>query len=123
MAGLSIDDLLEVARRTAGSQARVRDAGLLNAALARIEARTPAGRPVYPTVEERAAALLQSLATTAPLVRGNSPFAWVATAVYLARNGHRCALSDGQAVALVTDVVVGRLESVQKIAETLRSAA
>jgi death on curing protein len=118
MAGLTVDDLLEVARRTVGPAARIRDLGLLSAAIARIETRV-AGKEIYPTVEERAAALLHSLATTSPLVRGNRAFAWMATAVYLARNGWPSTLTDDEAVELVTDVVVGRLESVETIAGRL----
>jgi death on curing protein len=118
MAGLTVEDLLEVARRTVGPTVRVRDLGLLSAAIARVETRV-GGQEFYPTVEERAAALLHSLATTSPLVRGNGAFAWVATAVYLARNGWPSTLSDDEAVALVTDVLVGRLESVETIAGRL----
>jgi len=122
MAGLSVEDLLEVARRTLGPDMRVRDLGLLSAALARVEARV-LGHDVYPTVEEQAAALLHSLATTAPLEHGNRPFAWGATAVYLARRGRPSPLTDGQAVDLVTDVLTGRLESVTGIAERLTGTA
>ncbi|WP_116452132.1 type II toxin-antitoxin system death-on-curing family toxin [Blastococcus litoris] len=122
MAGLSVEDLLEVARRSVGPDMRVRDLGLLSAALARVEARA-LGRDVYPSVEEQAAALLHSLATTAPLVRGNRPFAWAATAVYLARRGRPCTLTDAQAVGLVTDVLTGRVEAVESIAERLRGTA
>jgi death on curing protein len=118
MAGLSLDDLLEVARRTVGPEVRVRDLGLLTAALARVEARA-LGRDVYPTVAEQAAALLHSLATTAPLAQGNRPFAWAATAVYLARRGRPSTLTDGEAIALVTDVLTGRVETVASIAERL----
>jgi death on curing protein len=118
MAGLTVDDLLEVARRAVGPAVRVRDMGLLSAAIARVEARVDGGE-VYPTVEERAAALLHSLATTSPLVRGNRAFAWVATAVYLARDGRPSTLTDEEAVSLVTDVLVGRLESVETIAGRL----
>lgn len=119
MDGLTLDDLLEVARRTVGPGVRVRDIGLLTAALARVEARA-LGRDVYPTVEEQAAALMHSLATTAPLAAGNRPFAWVATAVYLARQGRPSTLTDDQVVAVVTDVLTGRLESVEAIAARLR---
>ena len=118
MAGLTLDDLLEVARRTVGPAVRVRDMGLLSAAIARVETRV-SGREVYGTVEERAAALLHSLATTSPLAQGNRAFAWVATAVYLARSGLPSTLTDEEAVGLVTDVVVGRLESVETIAGRL----
>ena len=122
MAGLSVEDLLEVARRTIGPDMRVRDVGLLSAALARVEARA-FGRDVYPSVEEQAAALLHSLATTAPLVHGNRPFAWAATAVYLARRGRPSRLTDAEAVALVTDVLTGRVEAVGTIAERLSGTA
>ncbi|TQN35347.1 death-on-curing protein [Blastococcus colisei] len=122
MAGLSLEDLLEVARRTVGPHVRVRDLGLLSAALARVEARV-LGHDVYPSVEERAAALLHSLATTAPLVHGNRPFCWAATAVYLARRGRASTLTDDEAIALVTDVLTGRVETVESIAERLRSTA
>src|SRR3712207_35861 len=122
MAGLSLDDLLEVARRTVGPAVEVRDLGLLSAALARVDARA-LGRDVYPSVEEQAAALLHSLATTAPLAQGNRPFAWAATAVYLARRGRPCSLTDAQAVALVTDVLTGRVEAVTTIADRLRGTA
>lgn len=122
MAGLSLDDLVEVARRTVGPAMRVRDPGLLTAALARVEARA-AGRDVYETVPERAAALLHSLATTSPLMRGNRPFAWAATAVYLARVGCPSTLTDDEAIALVTDVLMGRLESVASIARRLEGVS
>ena len=118
MAGLSLDDLLEVARRTVGPTMEVRDLGLLSAALARVDARA-LGRDVYPSVEEQAAALLHSLATTSPLARGNRPFAWAATAVYLARRGRPSPLTDDQVIDLVTDVLTGRVEDVPTIAQRL----
>ena len=74
-------------------------------------------------MEEQAAALLHSLATTAPLMHGNRPFAWAATAVYLARRGRPSTLTDTQAIALVTDVLTGRIEAVTSIAERLHGAA
>jgi death on curing protein len=122
MAGLSVEDLVEVARRTVGPDVRIRDVGLLSAALARVEARA-LGEDVYQGVDEQAAALLHSLATTAPLEHGNRPFAWVATAAYLARRGRPSTLTDTQAVDLVTDVLTGRLESVAAIAERLRATS
>jgi len=122
MAGLSVEDLVEIARRTVGPDVRVRDVGLLSAALARVDARA-LGLDVYPDVDEQAAALLHSLATTAPLEEGNRSFAWVATSVYLARRGRPSTLTDAQAVDLVTDVLTGRLESVAAIAERLRATA
>lgn len=119
MAGLSAEDLVHVARRSTGDEADVRDPGLLIAALARVEARVY-GQEVYPTVIEKAAALLHSLVTTAPLREGNRPFALAATLVFLAQHDEPLALSDAAAVAVVTAIVTGRLESVQEIATALR---
>lgn len=118
MAGLTVDDLVHVARRSVTGQVRVRDPGLLVAALARQEA-WAFGREVYPTVEEKAAALLHSLTTTVPLAEGNRPFALAATLVYLARQGRPSEMSEQAAVDLVTGICTGRLESVQEIAGLL----
>jgi death on curing protein len=118
MAGLTTEDLAHVARRVVGSGVAVRDVGLLAAALARVEA-SAFGVEVYPTVLEKGAALLHSLATTSPLREGNRPFALAATLVFLAQHDHPVALSDAAAVELVTAIVTGRLESVQEIAHAL----
>ncbi|MEU2350174.1 Fic family protein [Modestobacter sp. NPDC049651] len=119
MAGLTVEDLVHVARRSVGGQVRVRDPGLLAAALARQEA-WAFGEEVYPTVEEKAGALLHSLATTVPLVEGNRPFALAATLVYLAQQGRPSVLSGEAAVELVTDICTGKLESVREVADRLR---
>jgi len=118
MAGLTAEDLVYVARRSVGDEVRVRDPGLLTAALARMEAQV-GGEEVYPTVIEKAAALLHSLATTAPLREGNRSFALAATLVFLAQHDQPLALSDAAAVAVVTAIVTGRLESVEEIAAAL----
>jgi death-on-curing protein len=119
MAGLTPEDLAHVAQRVVGSDVAVRDVGLLAAAVARMDA-WAFGVEVYPTVLEKGAALLHSLVTTSPLTAGNRPFALAATLVFLAQHEHPVALSDAAAVALVTAIVTGRLESVQEIAEALK---
>ena len=118
MAGLTVEDLVHVAQRAVGDEVAVRDVGLLAAALARVDA-CAYGREVYPTVPEKAAALLHSLATTVPLVEGNRPFALAATLVFLAQAGQPSQLSEQAAVDLVTGIVTGRLESVEEIAALL----
>ncbi|MGY1856510.1 type II toxin-antitoxin system death-on-curing family toxin [Modestobacter sp. SYSU DS0290] len=118
MAGLTVEDLLHVARRCLGGEVQVRDLGLLTAALARMDA-VAFEREVYPSVREKAAALMHSLATTAPLVEGNRPFALSATLVYLALNGQASTLTDDEAVAVVTGIMTGRMETVQQIATAL----
>ena len=118
MAGLTVEDLVHVAQRAVGDEVAVRDVGLLAAALARVDA-CAYGREVYPTVPEKAAALLHSLATTVPLVEGNRPFALAATLVFLAQAGQPSQLTEQAAVDLVTGIVTGRLESVEEIAALL----
>jgi death on curing protein len=121
MAGLTVEDLVHVARRAVGEGVEVRDVGLLAAALARVDA-CAYGREVYPSVPEKAAALLHSLVSTGPLVAGNRPFALAATLVFLAQAGQPCQLTDEAAVDLVTGIVTGRLESVGEIAALLSAA-
>jgi death-on-curing protein len=118
MAGLTAEDLVHIALRAVGDDVTVRDPGLLTAALARLDAAV-FGQEVYPTVLEKAAALLHSLLTTAPLEYGNRPFAFAATLVFLAQHDEPLTLSDDAAIAVVTAIVTGLLESVQEIADAL----
>ncbi|KQS66612.1 Fic family protein [Modestobacter sp. Leaf380] len=119
MEGLTVEDLLQIAARVVGEDVRVRDAGLLVAALARTRA-TAAGVEVYPTVPEKGAALLHSLATSFPLVDGNRPFALAATLALMAMEDEPAGISDEAAVALVTSIVTGKVEDVGAIAAALR---
>ncbi len=67
---LTLAELLHVAERTLGDEVPVRDHGLLQSALARPQAST-FGSDAYPTLEEKAAALLHSLARNRALVDGD----------------------------------------------------
>ncbi|MET7772835.1 type II toxin-antitoxin system death-on-curing family toxin [Nocardia sp. NPDC005366] len=78
-------DLRAIAHDAAGDYA-LRDPGLLASAAARPQA-TIFGADAYPTLWEKAAALLHSIAGNHPLVDGNKRLAIVAAIVFLARNG------------------------------------
>ena len=65
----------------------VRDLGLLDAALHR-PATMLWGRDAYATIDEKAAALLDSLVRNHPLADGNKRLRWLATLVFLDINGH-----------------------------------
>lgn len=119
MAGLTVEDLEQIATRVVGPDVRVRDPGLLVAALARAGAMA-SGVDVYPTVADKSAALLHSLATTFPLVEGNRPFALAAALALMALNDEPAGISDPDAVDLVTGIVTGRIEAVGEIARALR---
>ena len=65
----------------------VRDLGLLDSALHR-PATMLWGHDAYATIDEKAAALLDSLVRNHPLVDGNERLGWLATLVFLDINGH-----------------------------------
>nr|WP_225726712.1 type II toxin-antitoxin system death-on-curing family toxin [Nocardia sp. JCM 34519.1] len=71
----------------------VRDPGLLQAAVFRYRT-TVFGEDAYPTLFDKAAALLESLARNHALIDGNKRTAWGATAVFLGINGHRVTLQN-----------------------------
>ena len=90
---LDLDDLLHVAGRTLGGHVPVRDHGLLESALARPRA-TVFGKNAYPTLEDKAAALLHSLARNHALVDGDKRLALAGTIAFLGLNGRRLTLSN-----------------------------
>ena len=82
---LDLDDVLGLASRLLGDLPPVRDVGLLAAAVARPQ--TIVGeRDAYPSLCEKAAALLQSIVGNHALFDGNKRLGWVAAAVFLQIN-------------------------------------
>jgi death-on-curing protein len=118
---LELEDLLHVARRTLGGEPVIRDHGLLESALARPQA-SAFGADAYPTLEEKAAALLHSLARNNALVDGNKRLALAATIAFLGLNGRRLTLSNDEAYDLVIAVATGALDEVAAIASELARA-
>ncbi len=116
---LTLPEVLHVAERTLGPEVAVRDHGLLESALARPQA-TAFGADAYESLEEKAAALLHSLARNHALVDGNKRLALAATIAFLGLNGYRLTLTNDQAYTLVMDIASGRLDDVADIAERIR---
>lgn len=115
---LTLPELIHVAERAIGAEVLVRDHGLLQSALARPQA-TVFGNDAYATLEEKAAALLHSLARNHALVDGNKRLALAATIAFLGVNGRRLTLSNDQAYELVMSVASGELDEVPGIAERI----
>ena len=92
----------------------VRDLGLVDSALHR-PAVTLWGRDAYTTIDEKAAALLDSLVRNHPLVDGNKRLGWLATLVFLDINGHWIEAPDDNAYQLVIAVAAGEL-SLEEVA-------
>lgn len=116
---LTLDDVLAAAEAHLGHPAEVGDYGLLESAVARPQA-TVFGEDAYPTIHEKAAALLQSLAANHPLLDGNKRTAFVAKALFYGLNGHHVPGSaEDELFDLVIAVATGGLDTVSKIAKRL----
>jgi death-on-curing protein len=113
---LDLHSLLHIATRTLGTDPVVRDYGLLESALVRPQA-SAFGEDVYPTIHEKAASLLHSLARNHALVDGNKRLALAATIAFLGINGIRLTLTNDEAYDLVIAVATGTLNDVPNIAE------
>ncbi len=118
---LDLEALLHVAYRTLGAEPEVRDHGLLESALARPRA-TAFGEHAYPTIHEKAAALLHSLARNHALVDGNKRLALAGTLAFLGMNGLRLTLTNEEAYDLVIAVATGELDDVAAIAAALAAS-
>lgn len=119
MIHLDFEDALLIAERVIGSSPRVRDAGLLNAALERPRT-TVMGRPAYADVVECGAALVQSLVVNHPLVDGNKRLALGALIAMLGINGHRLDMTNDEAYWLIMAIASGEIREVTDIAARIR---
>lgn len=107
---LTLDNLLQIASAATDGDPPVRDLGLLEAAADRPRT-TVFGLDAYPTIQTKAAALLQSIARNHALVDGNKRTAWLATFVFYDLNGYELDTPDDDGpVDLVLDVVSQHLE-------------
>jgi death on curing protein len=90
-----------------GGSAGIRDAGLLDSALAR-----PLNRAAYgkPDAAELAAAYAYGLATNHPFVDGNKRTAFVALELFLALNGYRSAAGDAESVMSLLAFAAGTMK-------------
>ncbi len=120
MIHLDLEDLLHVARRTLGAF-EVRDIGLLESAAARPQA-TAFGEDAYPSIHDKAAALLHSVARNHPLVDGNKRLSLAATIAFYGLNGVQLTLSNDEAYELVMAIASGQLDDVASIAGRLRDS-
>lgn len=119
---LTLAELLYVAERTLGGEVQVRDPGLLQAALARPQA-SAFGRDAYPSLEEKAAALLHSLARDHAPVDGNKRLSLAGTIAFLGMNGHRLTFSNDEAYELVMAVASGQLQDIAELAARIRDGS
>jgi death-on-curing protein len=115
---LDLDDLLAAADAALGSRADVRDVGLLQAAVARPQA-TAFGEEAYPTLDEKAASLLQSIVAGHALVDGNKRLGWVAVRLFYRLNDADIGPAPEDAFDLVVSIASGDTLEVREIAGML----
>ena len=97
----------------------IRDLGLLDSAAHRPTA-SLYGREVYPTLDEKAAALLESLVRNHGLIDGNKRIGWLAVVVFYGVNGIDLDAPDDDAYDLVVGMASGEC-NLARAAELLRS--
>jgi len=114
---LDVEDLLHIAERTLGN-VEIRDLGLLEAAAARPQA-SAFGDDAYPSMLEKAAALIHSVARNHALVDGNKRLALASGIAFLGINGLRLTMSNDEAYDLIISIATGQLDDVSGIAAVL----
>ena len=118
---LTLLDFMRVAERVLEGDVKVRDYGLLESALARPRT-TAFGQDAYLTLDEKAAALLHSLARNHALIDGNKRLALAGLIAFYGVNGRRLTLTNDAAYDLVIAVATGTLDAVEEIASALAIA-
>lgn len=117
---LTLEEALLITTAAMGSAPHFRDYGLLQSALSRPQTQL-FGEDVYPELDHKAAALLQSLVGNHRLVDGNKRMGFACMAVFLAMNGAPLRLTEDQAYQLTVDVTASRLDDLPEIARRIRS--
>jgi death on curing protein len=119
---LTAEEMLFVARRAIGAEVVVRDLGLLESAAARPQA-SAFGRDAYPSLAERAAALVHSLVNNRALVDGNKRLGLAGLIAFLGVNGYRLTWTNDETYGFIVDVADGTLVEVGEISIRIGFAA
>ncbi len=93
-----------------GGSAGIRDAGLLDSALARPQNLLAYGKPRDPDFAGLAAAYGFGIASNHPFIDGNKRTAFVAVELFLALNGYALIADDGDCVLTMLSLAAGELE-------------
>lgn len=114
---LSASDLYNINDEITEGHTFVRDVHLLNSAAARPKL-TLFGEPQFPTIADKAASLLHSLAYHHLFADGNKRTAIRATSRFLDVNGYRLTWSESTQQAFILEIAQGKYD-VEQIAERL----
>jgi death on curing protein len=117
---LELEDLLAASELFLGYEPEVRDYGLLESALARPCA-TVLGLDAYPTLDDKAVALLLSLVLNHALVDGNKRLGWFGVVAFYELNGRTVRIVDDAPFATIMAIARGDLFDVPVLAAILRT--
>ncbi len=115
---LDLEDLLAAAEAALDGEPVVRDIGLLDAAAARPRS-SVFGADAYPDLDTKAAALLDSIVTSHPLVDGNKRLGWVAVRLFYLLNDADVRPPTDDAYDLIVAIADGQFPDVAPIAALL----
>ena len=113
---LSLEDALQ---QIAIAGFYVKDAGLLDSALARPQT-SVFGEDAYPTLELKAAAMTHSVIKNHPMVDGNKRTSWFLLNAFLYINGYLLEMSTEEGLEFTLGVATDQL-SLEEAAEKIRS--
>lgn len=113
---LSLEDALQ---QIAIAGFYVKDAGLLDSALARPQT-SVFGEDAYPTLEVKAAAMTHSVIKNQPMVDGNKRTSWFLLNAFLYINGYLLEMSTEEGLEFTLGVATDQL-SLEQAAEKIRS--
>lgn len=99
----------------------IRDVGLLESAVAR-PLTTVFGEDAYPTLHDKAAALVHSVCRNHALVDGNKRLSLATLIAFLGVNGERLTVDNNGAYDLIIAIASGELDDVASIAARLDAA-
>jgi death on curing protein len=119
---LDVEDLLYIAERATGAPVEVRDIGLLESAAARPRA-SPFGADAYPTLHDKAAALLHSIVSNHALLDGNKRLGLAAVIAFYGLNGRRLTMTNDEAYDFVIKVAAGQIDDVAEISRRLEGGS
>lgn len=114
---LDFHDILEIAVALIPDM-RIRDEGLLMSAADRPKT-SVFGKDAYVGFDEKAAALMHSLARNHPLIDGNKRIAWSATRAFCLMNSRDITLNVDKAEELIIQIATGTID-VKEIAKRLK---
>ena len=119
---LDLEDLLVAAEAALGRSPKIRDIGILEAAVARTRA-SVYGADADPDLHAKAAAMLHSIVTGDALIDGNKRLGWVVVRLFYRLNDTDLHASVDDAFDLVAAIADGTIRDVPEIAGRLRSWA